>query len=121
MIPRATALDPRPFAALRHGGGRVADWCRARALGVFVVVHCVLAGALQLGALVIDLARAGRPVPSGATLAWAWLGLALISTVPALVTTLGTLARGRPPRFLAALVTGLLFYCLPVLLLVGSI
>jgi hypothetical protein len=104
MLPRATALDARPLGFL---------W-RAP-LGWFVAIHCALAGALQLGALIADLARAGRPVPSLPTLIWAWLGLALIATVPALVTVLLTRRLSR------VIAIGMAFYLLPVLLLVRAV
>jgi hypothetical protein len=124
MLPRATARDDRRFGAIRRGASRAQAWWRSRALGVFVVGHCVLAGAVQLLALVADLARAGRDVPDAGTMAWAWLGLALIATIPALVTSLLALASSRRThvqRVLTALGIGAGFYVVPVLLLFGSL
>src|SRR5262245_52811029 len=124
MLPRATALDDRPFGSVRRASHTAAAWWRAHALGGFVVAHCAIAGALQLGALIVDLAGAGREVPGSSRLVWAWLGLALIATVPALITSLIALAsarRGLGARLAGALGLGLAFYLLPVLLIAGTL
>jgi hypothetical protein len=121
MLPRATALDDRPLAPLRRGAGRVAAYGRAHAAGLFLVGHCAIAGAVQLTALVGDLARADRHLPDAATLAWAWLGLGLIAIIPALVTAALMLAPWRRiTRLGIALGVGAAFYLLPILAMVGT-
>jgi hypothetical protein len=124
MLPRATALDDRPLGAVRRAAHRFAAWWRVRALGGFVVAHCAIAGALQLGALIVDLSGNGRQIPGPTRLAWAWLGLALIASIPALVTTLLALASARRTlgaRIAGAAALGVAFYLLPVLALAGTL
>lgn len=124
MIPRAAVIDPSPFAAPRRALRPLA-WWRSAVPGWFLVGHCATAGALQLGALVIDLLRAGRPMPGAATLAWAWLGLAVVATIPGMMTMLAQMLsppRAGRARLLQAAAIGIGFYAvMPLLILLGSI
>lgn len=117
MLPRATLVDG-PLGTLRRWTRRLA-WWRSRDVTPFVIGHCATAGALQLGALLVELSRAGRPIPPLATLYWAWLGLALIAAIPATVTIL-TAMSSRRGRRLGAFAIGLAFYALPVIVLAGA-
>jgi uncharacterized membrane protein len=124
MLPRADVVDPRPFPAARRVVRGLA-WWRTRSPGWFLVVHSAIAGALQLTALVLDLVRAQRPVPELGALAWAWVGLAVIATIPAAVTQVVRMiapAPGRRERTLQAFAVGLAFYAvLPALALAGAL
>lgn len=124
MIPRAALVDPRPLAAPRRALRSLA-WWRSSSPGWFLVGHCAVAGGLQLGALLIDLVRAGRPVPGAGTLAWAWLGLAVVATIPGMITMLAQmLSAPRAPRArgVQAAAIGALFYAvMPLLILAGAI
>ena len=124
MIPRAALVDSRPLAAPRRALRPLA-WWRSSSPGWFLIGHCVVAGALQLGALLVDLARAGKPLPSEATLAWAWLGLAVVATIPGMTTMLARmLSAPRAPRgrIVQAAAVGTVFYAvMPLLILGGAI
>jgi hypothetical protein len=124
MIPRAAVIDPSPLAAPRRALRPLA-WWRSRVPGWFLIGHCATAGALQLGALVIDLLRAGGPVPAAATLTWAWLGLAVVATIPGMITMLAQMLsppRARRDRILQTVAIGAGFYAvMPLLILTGSI
>lgn len=124
MIPRADLIDPGPLAGPRRALRPLA-WWRSPSSGWFLVGHCATAGALQLGALVIDLVRAGRPMPPAATLLWAWLGLAVVATIPGMITMLSQLLsprRHRRARILQAAAVGVGFYAvMPLLILTGSV
>jgi hypothetical protein len=124
VLPRAALVEPGPLAGLRHALRGLA-WWRTRSPGGFVVGHCATAGLLQLGALLVDLARAGRPAPDLAALGWAWLGLALVATIPALISAV--LHAVAPPARRAAgvrraLAVGAAFYLvLPGIALGGAL
>jgi hypothetical protein len=124
MLPRADVVDPRPFAATRRAARGLA-WWRTRSPGWFLVAHCAIAGALQLAALVVDLLRAHRPVPELGALTWAWIGLAVIATIPAAITQVVRMiapARDRRERTLQAFAVGLAFYAvLPAIALAGAL
>jgi len=124
MIPRAALLDPSPLAAVRRTLSPLA-WWRSRSPGGFLIGHAATAGALQLGALGVDLARAGRAAPDAATLLWAWLGLAVIATLPGMITMLHRMLappRTRRGRVVQAATVGVAFYAaLPILTLAGAV
>jgi len=124
MLPRADVVDPRPLAGARRAV-RALAWWRTRSPGWFLVGHCAIAGVLQLAALVVDLVRAGRPVPDASALGWAWLGLAVIAMVPATITQIVRMiapARRRGERAAQAFAVGLAFYAvLPGIALAGAL
>jgi hypothetical protein len=121
MIPRAAVVDPSLLAAPRRALRPLA-WWRSPVSGWFLIGHCITAGALQHGALMIDLLRAGRPLPSATTLAWAWLGLAVVATIPGMITMLAQMLSPRRSRLAQATAIGVGFYAvMPLLILTGSI
>jgi hypothetical protein len=124
MIPRAAVLDPRPLAAPRRALRSLA-WWRSPNPGVFLTGHAATAGALQLAALTVDLARVGQAPPAAPTLLWAWLGLAVVATLPGMITILARLLTGpraAAARLAQAAAIGLGFYALlPVMMLAGAV
>jgi hypothetical protein len=124
MIPRAAVVDPRPFAASRRAL-RPFAWWRSQIPGWFLIGHCATAGVLQLGALLIDLVRAGGVVPPPATLAWAWLGLGVVATIPGMITMLACMLSPPRPlraRLLQSAAIGAGFYAfMPMFILGGAI
>jgi hypothetical protein len=122
VLPRASIIDPRPLAAVVR---RLA-WWRTHNPAAFLFWHAVTAGTLQIAALLIDVARAGRTVPSAMTILWAWLGLIVIAAIPAGGNALIGVMRHRPAsrqlRLIEAAMIGGVFYgAFPVIAIGGSI
>jgi hypothetical protein len=121
VLPRASIIDPRPLAALR----RLA-WWRTHNPAAFLFWHAVTAGTLQIAALLIDVARAGRVLPSALTTLWAWLGLIVIAAIPAggnaIINVMRHRPASRPLRLAEAVLVGGIFYgVFPMIAIGGSI
>lgn len=123
MLPRAELYDPRALAQVRRPL-RALAWWRSPSLAPFVIGHCLTAGALQLGALLIELARAGKAMPTATTITWAAIGLAMIAAIPVALTLVWRTVQApasRAQRLIHAGVVGVAFYAaLPWLALGGG-